>query len=105
MPQPNLKQLRQMQQTMLRQLEEAQGNLATQEVEGSAGGGAVTARAHGQQRITSVSIEPEVLEEGAELLSDLVLAAVNDALERSRELAARSMESLLPPGLLPPGPR
>ncbi len=105
MPQPNSKQLRQMQQNMLRQLEEAQGNLASQEVEGSAGGGVVTARANGQQRITAVNIEPEVLEEGAELLSDLVLAAVNDALERSRELAARSMESLLPPGLLPPGLR
>jgi hypothetical protein len=94
-----------MQQNMLRQLEEAQGNLASQEVEGSAGGGAVTARANGQQRITGVTIEPEVLEDGAELLSDLVLAAVNDALDRSRELAARSMESLLPPGLLPPGLR
>ncbi|MGA7363464.1 MAG: YbaB/EbfC family nucleoid-associated protein [Candidatus Dormiibacterota bacterium] len=105
MPSPNSKQLRQMQQNMLRQLEEAQGNLATQEVEGSAGGGAVTARANGQQRITGVTIEPEVLEEGAELLGDLVLAAVNDALDRSRELAARSMESLLPSGLLPPGLR
>jgi len=104
-PPPNPKQLRQMQQNMLRQLEAAQGNLASQEVEGSAGGGAVTARANGQQRITGVTIDAEVLEEGAELLSDLVLAAVNDALERSRELAARSMESLLPPGLLPPGLR
>ncbi len=105
MPQPNPKQLRQMQQNMLRQLEEAQGSLASQEVEGSAGGGAVKARANGQQRITGISIEPEVLEEGAELLGDLVLAAVNDALDRSRELAARSMESLLPPGMLPPGLR
>ncbi|MGH7643496.1 MAG: YbaB/EbfC family nucleoid-associated protein [Candidatus Dormibacteria bacterium] len=94
-----------MQQNMLRQLEEAQGHLANKEVEGSAGGGAVTARANGQQRITGVTIDPDVLEEGVELLSDLVLAAVNDALERSRELAARSMESLLPPGLLPPGLR
>jgi DNA-binding YbaB/EbfC family protein len=104
-PQPNPKQLRQLQQNMLRQLEQAQGDLAAQEVEGSAGGGAVTARANGQQRITAVGIEPEVLEEGAELLADLVQAAVNDALDRSRELAARSMESLLPPGLLPPGLR
>jgi hypothetical protein len=104
-PQPNPKQLRQMQQNMLRQLEQAQGSLASQEVEGSSGGGAVKARANGQQRITGISIEPEVLEEGAELLSDLVLAAVNDSLDRSRELAARSMESLLPPGMLPPGLR
>lgn len=105
MPQPNPKQLRQLQQNMLRQLEETQGSLATQEVEGTAGGGAVTIRATGQQRISSVTIEPDVLEEGAELLGDLVLAAVNDALDRSRELAARSMESLLPPGMLPPGLR
>ncbi|MGH7666722.1 MAG: YbaB/EbfC family nucleoid-associated protein [Candidatus Dormibacteria bacterium] len=105
MPQPNAKQLRQLQQNMMRQLEEAQGNLASQEVEGSAGGGAVRASANGQQRITAISIEPEVLEEGAELLGDLVLAAVNDALSRSKELAAKSMESLLPPGLLPPGLR
>jgi len=105
LPQPNPKQLRQLQQNMLRQLEQAQGDLATQEVLGSAGGGAVTARANGQQRITAVSIEAEVLEEGSELLGDLVLAAVNDALDRSRELAARSMESLIPPGLLPPGLR
>ncbi|MGC1184757.1 MAG: YbaB/EbfC family nucleoid-associated protein [Candidatus Dormiibacterota bacterium] len=105
MPQPNPKQLRQLQQNMLRQLEETQGSLATQEVEGTAGGGAVTVRATGQQRITGITIEPDVLEEGAELLGDLVLAAVNDALDRSRELAARSMESLLPPGMLPPGLR
>jgi len=104
-PPPNPKQLRQLQQNMLRQLEEAQGSLASQEVDGSAGGGAVTVRANGQQRITAVTIDPEVLTEGAELLSDLVLAAVNDALDRSRELAARSMGSLLPPGLLPPGLR
>lgn len=105
MPQPNPKQFRQIQQNVLRQLEHAQGDLANQEVEGSAGGGVVTARANGQQRLTGLSIEPEVLEEGAELLGDLILAAVNDALDRSRELAARSMESLLPPGLLPPGLR
>jgi len=105
LPQPNPKQLRQLQQNMLRQLEETQGSLATQEVEGTAGGGAVTVRATGQQRISGVTIEPDVLEEGAELLGDLVLAAVNDALDRSRELAARSMESLLPPGMLPPGLR
>ncbi|MGH7612024.1 MAG: YbaB/EbfC family nucleoid-associated protein [Candidatus Dormibacteria bacterium] len=90
---------------MLRQLEQAQGDLAEQEVEGSAGGGAVTARANGQQRLTAVTIDEQVLQEGAEMVGDLVLAAANDALERSRELAARSMEALLPPGLLPPGLR
>lgn len=105
MPQFNPRQLRQLQQNMARQWEQAQDALATQEVEGSAGGGAVTVRCNGQQRITGVTVDPAALEEGAELVADLLQAAVNDALERSRELAARSMEAILPPGMLPPGMR
>ncbi len=105
MPAPNPRQLRQLQQNLARQWEQAQDALATQEVEGSAGGGAVTVRCNGQQRLTLVSLDPAVLEEGADLVGDLIQAAVNDALDRSRELAARSMESLLPPGMLSPGGR
>ena len=96
-----MKQLQQMQSKMARMQEE----LETAEVTGSAGGGAVTVTANGQQRILGVVIEPEALEEGAELLADMVLAACNDALDRSRELAAQQMGSLtaglgLPPGLI-----
>ena len=74
-------------------------------VTGTAGGGAVTVVANGHQRVESVSIQADVLEEGSELLGDLVLAAVNAALDQSRELAARQMGQLtaglnLPPGLL-----
>ncbi len=103
MPQLNPKQLRQLQQNMARQFEQAQSDLAAREVEGSAGGGAVVVRCSGQQRVTAVLIDPAVLEEGSEMVGDLIQAAVNDALERSRELAARSMEAILPPGMLPPG--
>ncbi|TMD07684.1 MAG: YbaB/EbfC family nucleoid-associated protein [Chloroflexi bacterium] len=96
-----MKQLQQMQTKMAKMQEE----LETAEVTGTAGGGAITVTANGHQRILSVAIEPEVLEEGAELLADMVLAAVNDALDRSRELASQQMGSLtaglgLPPGLL-----
>jgi hypothetical protein len=104
-PQFNPKQLRQLQQNMARQLEQAQESLATQEVEGSAGGGAVTVRCNGQQHLTGVVLDPAILEEGAEMVADLVQAAVNDALDKSRALAAKSMEALLPPGMLPPGMR
>jgi DNA-binding YbaB/EbfC family protein len=103
LPQLNPKQLRQLQQNMARQFEQAQSDLAAREVEGSAGGGAVVVRCSGQQRVTAVLIDPAVLEEGSEMVGDLIQAAVNDALERSRELAARSMEAILPPGMLPPG--
>jgi nucleoid-associated protein EbfC len=96
-----MKQLQQMQSKMAKMQEE----LETAEVTGSAGGGAVTVTASGQQRILGVTIEPEALEEGAELLADMVMAACNDALDRSRELAAQQMGSLtaglgLPPGLI-----
>ena len=96
-----MKQLQQMQTRMAKMQEE----LETAKVTGTAGGGAITVIANGHQRILSVAIEPEVLEEGAELLADMVLAAVNDALDRSRELASQQMGSLtaglgLPPGLL-----
>ncbi len=103
MPQFNPKQVRQLQQNLARQWEQAQQSLATQEVEGSAGGGAVLVRCNGQQRVTAVTVDSAVLEEGSELIADLVQAAVNDALDRSRELAARSMEAIMPPGMLPPG--
>ena len=96
-----MKQLQQMQTKMAKMQEE----LETTEVTGTAGGGAITVTVNGHQRLLSVAIEPEVLEEGAELLADMVLAAVNDALDRSRELASQQMGSLtaglgLPPGLL-----
>jgi DNA-binding protein YbaB len=52
-----------------------------------------------------VAIEPEALEEGVELLADLILAAINDALDKSRAAAAANMSQLtaglgLPPGLI-----
>jgi hypothetical protein len=96
-----LQQLQQMQARMAKMQEE----LDEATVTGTAGGGAVSVTVNGQQKVMSVSIEPDALEEGAELLGDMVLAAVNDALDRSRELAAQQMGQLtaglgLPPGLL-----
>ena len=96
-----LKQLQQMQTRMAKLQEE----LDSTTVSGSAGGGAVTVTASGQQRILSVVIEPEAMEEGSELLGDMVTAAVNAALDESRQLQARQMNELtaglgLPPGLI-----
>ncbi|HUY96421.1 MAG TPA: YbaB/EbfC family nucleoid-associated protein [Verrucomicrobiae bacterium] len=93
------KQLRQLQEAMLKQVEAAQADLASQHVTGTAGGGAVTVRCNGQQELVAVELDATVLAEGAEMVADLLLAAANDALHRSRELAARSMAHLLPPGL------
>jgi DNA-binding YbaB/EbfC family protein len=97
---------------MMKQLQQVQAQMAKLQAElgevtvtGTAGGGVVSITADGHQKITGVNIEPEALEEGAELLSDLVLAACNDALDKSRERAAAHMGKLtaglgLPPGLI-----
>jgi DNA-binding YbaB/EbfC family protein len=96
-----LKQLQQMQAKMAKMQEE----LDEATVTGTAGGGAVSVTVNGQQKVMAVTIEPDVLEEGAELLADMVMAATNDALDKSRDMAAQQMGQLtaglgLPPGLL-----
>jgi nucleoid-associated protein EbfC len=96
-----LKQLQQMQSKMA----QLQQELDDASVTGTAGGGAVAVTVNGHQKVLAVSIEAEALEEGAELLADMVMAACNDALDKSRDLAAQQMGQLtaglgLPPGLL-----
>ena len=82
-----------------------QDELGEKIVEGSSGGGMVVAAANGRQELVSVRIEKEVVSpDDVGLLQDLILAAVNDALARSREMAASEMAKvaggILPPGLL-----
>jgi DNA-binding YbaB/EbfC family protein len=82
-------------------MEQAAAALGQVQVEGTAGGGAVTARANGRMEILGVRIDPKLLADGdAELLEDLVAAAVNAALTKAREAAAESMTKGMP---LPPG--
>ena len=100
------------QQQMMKQLQQVQARMAKMQEElndvtvtGTAGGGVVSITADGHQKVLSVTIEPDALEEGAELLADLILAAINDALDKSRAAAAANMSQLtaglgLPPGLI-----
>lgn len=79
-------------QEMQARLAKIQEELAEKTVEASAGGGMVTVVANGRQEIISVRIEKEVISpEDADLLQDLVRGAVNEALSRSREMAAGEM--------------
>ena len=81
----------QMQQEMAR----VQAELAATEVAGSAGGGAVSAVVTGTQELRSVSIDPAAVDPAdVEMLQDLVVAAVNDALESSRRLAEGRMSAI-----------
>lgn len=88
-----LAQLQRMQSDVAR----VQAELATARVEGTAGGGAVTAVATGAQDLVSIAIDPGVVDpEDVEMLQDLVTAAVNDALRRSREMAQQRMAAVTP---------
>lgn len=70
----------------------AQEELGNKTVEGSAGGGVVTAVANGHKKLLSVNIKPEAVDpDDVEMLQDLVLAAVNDALNQADELANQDM--------------
>jgi nucleoid-associated protein EbfC len=82
-------------QAMQNQLMEAQANLESQEIEGSAGGGLVTALVSGTGELLSLTIKPEAVDpDDTETLADLVVAAVRDASENAKEAAARAMGPL-----------
>lgn len=74
------------------EMQKAQEALKEKVVEGSAGGGAVTVKANGHKQILDIAIKPEVIDpEDAEMLQDLVLTAVNDALRNVDELVNKDM--------------
>lgn len=82
-------------QRLQKQMEEIQAQLAEETVTASAGGGAVKVTMTGDQKCRAVEISPDLLKDAdAEMLQDLVLSAVNLALEQSRELAAQRMGPL-----------
>jgi nucleoid-associated protein EbfC len=75
--------------------EKAFESLGHVEEEGTAGGGAVTAKVNGRLEVVSVRIDPKLLADAdAELLEDMVAAAVNSALAKARDAAAKSLVSL-----------
>jgi DNA-binding YbaB/EbfC family protein len=92
-------------QVLQQRMLETQEALANETVEVSVGGGAVMVVANGQQKIQSIKISADAVSAGdVEMLQDLVLAAVNEAIEKSQELAASKMGAVTGglglPGLL-----
>ncbi len=82
-------------QRLQQQLEEAQAKLAEETVTATAGGGAIKITMTGDQKCKSVEISPDLLKDAeADMLQDLVLTAVNMALDQSRELASQRLGPL-----------
>ncbi|MGB9879389.1 MAG: YbaB/EbfC family nucleoid-associated protein [Anaerolineae bacterium] len=94
-----MKQVHKMQE----ELAKIQEELAGRTVEATAGGGAVRAIVNGRQELEAVTIDPALLAEGdVEMLQDLVVAAVNEALRKSQEMVTEAM-SKITGGLKLPG--
>jgi DNA-binding YbaB/EbfC family protein len=86
-----MKQAQQLQTKMMKMQEE----LAEKTVTATAGGGMVKVVANGRQQVVSIEIEQEVVDpEDVDMLQDLVLAAVNDALAKSQEMVSGEMSKL-----------
>ena len=101
----NLGNIMKQAQAMQERLAKLQAEAATKTVKASAGGGMVTVVANGGMEVVSIRIDPEVLRSNdAEMLQDLVVAAVNEALRQAREMVAEEMKEvtggLQIPGLL-----
>ena len=110
MPQPNMNQMLKQVQKMQADMMKAQEALASETIQASAGGGMVTVTITGDLTVKDITIDPEAIDpEDAELLQDMVLAAVNEAIRQAQELAATRMGGLtggmdlgslgLPPGM------
>lgn len=90
--QPNMQQMLKQVQKMQQDMEAAQASLKDEQVEASAGGGMVNVVVSGDGVVKEIRIDPEAIDpDDPEMLSDLVLAAVNEGLRAAQELAASKL--------------
>ena len=95
MPQPDMNQLLKQAQAMQAEMMKAQEQLKDEVVEASAGGGMVKVKMGGDLTLREIAIDPEAIDpEEAEILADMVQAAVNEALRAAQDLAASKMGGL-----------
>ena len=95
MPPNNLQQMLKQAQKMQEEMEQAQEALKDERVDASAGGGMVKVVASGDGRLASIAIDPDAIDpDDVELLQDMVLAAVNEALRAAQELQQSKLGGL-----------
>ena len=92
---PNMGKLMKQAQQLQSKMTKMQEELSEKTIEASAGGGMVVAVANGKQELVCIRIEKEVIDpDDAEMLHDLIMAAVNDALNRAKEMMNEEMGKL-----------
>lgn len=93
----NMQQLMRQAQKMQQQLQEAQQQLEEAEYEAAAGGGVVTVKMNGSHELTEIHIDPQVVDpEDVEMLQDLILAAVNEAVRKAESAREEAMNRMAP---------
>lgn len=93
----NMQQLMRQAQKMQQQMEEAQTKLDAAEYEASSGGGMVSVKVSGKRELQSITINPQVVDpEDIEMLQDLIMAAVNEALRKGEEAREETMNRMAP---------
>lgn len=91
----DMKQIQKMQKELQDRMAQVKDDLQGQEVEGTAGGGMVVAKANGNQELTDLIINKDVVDpDDIEMLQDLVVAAVNNALDQARNLNESEMSKV-----------
>ena len=86
-----MKQVKKMQE----QMEKAQQDIEEKEFESTSGGGVVTATVNGKKEVIAIKIDPDVIDpEDSEMLEDLIIAAINDAMKKADEYSGETMGKL-----------
>ena len=94
-PGGNMQQLMRQAQKMQQQMMAMQEDLDAREYEGTAGGGAVSCKVSGKRQLTMLTIQPDAVDpDDVEMLQDMLLAAVNDALKKGEETREREMNKI-----------
>ena len=93
----NMQQLMRQAQQLQQQMQEAQEKLDEAEYEAAAGGGMVSVKVTGKRELTAITIDPQVVDpDDIEMLQDLIMAAVNEALRKGEEAREATMSRMAP---------
>ena len=93
-PKGGMKNIIKKAQELQSQMEKAQAELNSIEIEGQAGGGMVSVTVNGHKELVALNIDPEILNEDKEMIEDMILAAVNQGLQNAGKVAEEKMNSI-----------
>lgn len=91
----NMNNMMKQMQKMQKKMEELQAQIDATEIEATAGGGAIKVVVNGKKEVLDIEIDPSVVDpEDVEMLQDLVMAAVNEALRKAEDFSANEMKEV-----------